>query len=336
MREIASPTPRQSATSTVLYLHMGMPKTGTSLLQSMLSASGPALARQGYAYPDLWPGSGHYGLSPVFQAPDGAPDTVREVRDYLADNQGRKVVLSLEGLSFALHTPRKRSNLAQFLNQCSGVAEVRAIIALRRIDEFYASLFLHVTKVRPQNAEAAPEAFVSRRSGWMDTLFSGMRWLREEQEIPLALVPYFEDANVLPGLFEALGIDPAELRSTPKRKVNRRLGLKAHSALALPEAQLERVGVERSELVPLLQTGTFVFEDETYDYDPLGYELRSQIHERALREARENGITEYVEAFGSAELPRASRTHIDASLISEADLADLIDAVAAWRARGAA
>lgn len=323
----------------MLYLHIGMWKTGTTSLQRILATNAPALALQGYLYPRRWtmgrPG-GHYALNSIDRSPDRAPALSRDVRRYLVQNRGRKVVLSTEGLAHSLlHEPGRKA-LAAFLELCSEAAEPRVIMALRRFDEYHAAAYLQVTKTARAGAAIPPAEFVRRRSRPMDMLFGGLRWLREEAGATVTLIPYAEGKDILPAVLRAMGIEQAgTLESGAATTANRRLGLKAHIVLSLPDGALARLGVRRGKLIKLFESGAFAFRDEVYDFDLLGHELRSRIHRRALEEARRHGIDEYVNAFAGVTLPATTATRFDTSLISGADLLDLTEAIAAQRATAA-
>jgi hypothetical protein len=329
-----------------LFLHIGMPKTGTTSLQRILHTNGPALAARGYVYPSRWvkgdPG-GHHDLTESIRtiaAPAGpsrdhaqARAISLEVCEFLSECRDQTVILSAEGLASALLAERMRPAFAGFVEQCATVADTTVVMAVRRLDEFLASAYLQVTKrVGRGGGSLTAEQYVhSRGHEWTDGLFSGIRWFRKQAVAKLVLVPYLECRDSLPDLLRAVGIDDAtDLRSGPSPRTNRRLGLKAQAVLLLPDQALRVLGVRRRrQLIDLFSSGEFAFRDETYDYEALGHELRSEIQERALKAAERFGIDEYTTAFSDAELPSAPRTRIDTSLISGDDLSDLARAVAA-------
>jgi hypothetical protein len=332
----ASAEPTRPASTTKLFLHIGMPKTGTSAAQHVLAHNAPALRARGYVYPDQWMGDlgGHNVLTDRIRKPAQAPAISGEVCRYLSERRGESVILSAEGLAGTLLATRRRRAFADFVAQCLAIADTRVVMALRRIDEFLASVYLQVTKMGMGDGTLTPEEYLaSRGSKWTDELFSGIRWFRDQSEAELVLIPYLEDEDFLPQLLAALGLDdPTDLRLEPTERVNRRLGLKAQSVFLLPDRALDVLGVKRrTELADLFRSGEFEFRDEVYEYDVLGGELRGEIHARALERARECGIDEYTDAFADAEPGSAPRARIDSSLITATDLSDLANVVEAQK-----
>jgi hypothetical protein len=328
-----SAEPTRPMAGTKLFLHIGMPKTGTSAAQHVLARNAPALRARGYVYPEQWMGAlgGHHVLTDRIRKPGQAAPISGEVCRYLSEHRGESVILSTEGLAGTLLTTRRRRAFADFVARCVAIADTRVVMALRRIDEFLASVYLQVTKMGMGDGTLTPEEYVaSRGRKWTDGLFSAIRWFREQTKAELVLIPYLEDEDFLPELLGALGLDDlTDLRPEPTERVNRRLGLKAQSVFLLPDRALDVLGVKRrTQLADLFSSGEFEFRDEVYDYDVLGGELRGQIHARALKRARECGIDEYTDAFADAEPGSAPRARIDSSLITATDLSDLARAVA--------
>ena len=315
---------------------MGMPKTGTTSLQGALSGNAEALAARGYLYPDRWitgdPPAHHVLAHSIARNPHEAPALTRDICEYLSQHPNRKVILSSEGVTRTLLHQPGRAVLGEFLKRCSEVAEVTVVIALRRIDAFLGSAYLQVSKSGRIAFGLTAEQFLSRRAGrWTHGLFSGLQWLRSNPDVRVVMLPYFERTDSLPAQLVALGIDDtAGMQLEPARNLNRRLGLKAQAALMLPNQALRPLGVRRRrQLIELFDSGRFEFSDESYDYDVLGYELRSQVHRRALAQAERLGIKEYTAAFSGVELPSAPQSHVDTSLISAGDLHDLARALEA-------
>ena len=269
----------------------------------------------------------------IARNPREAPALTRDICEYLSQHPNRKVILSSEGVARSLLHQPGRAVLGEFLKRCSEVADTTVVIALRRLDAFLGSAYLQITKTgEPISVGLTAEQFVSRRGRqWINGLFSGLHWLRSNPEVRLVLVPYLERTDSLPNLLAALGIDDtAGMQLEPARNLNRSLGLKAQAALMLPNQALRPLGVRRRrQLIELFDSGRFEFSDESYDYDVLGYELRSQIHTRALAQAERLGIKEYTAAFSDVELPSTRQSHIDTSLISAVDLHDLARALEA-------
>jgi hypothetical protein len=328
----------RAADAAKLYLHIGMPKTGTTSFQHVLQDGREALEAIDYVYPDRWlkgsPGGHHVLTDSMTREPEQGQSISREVRGYLRGHPGKTVILSAEGLASTVLESDTRGTFVRFVERCGTVAETTVVLALRRLDEFLASAYLQVTKKGRGNGTLTPEQYLETRGNdWTDRLFSGVQAFREATTADLVLIPYHEGRDSLPELLRAVGIDgETALRSATGKRVNRRLGLKAQAVFLLPDEALEVLGIQRRrQLIDLFSSGRFEFRDEIYDYDVLGGELRREIQTRALKEARRCGIDEYADAFGEIEARSTPRARLESSLISAADLSDLARAVEAER-----
>ncbi len=330
--------PRPEASAPTVYLHIGMPKTASTSLQHVLSTGAEALRERGYLYPAQWTRGvppGHHALTEAVSGdPSAMLDIARELRQYLSQHPARHVVLSAEGLAEALLRDRARATLGAFLTRCAATAELEVVIAIRRLDEFLHSAFLQATKAGRAGQALTAEEFVSARGRrWVENLFPGIEWLRESAPGRLTILPYHEGEDLLAELLQALGLRGLQEAVTDRpAQANRRFGLKAQAVMLLPDAALRVLGMrQRQHLYDLFGSGQFEFGDEVYDYDVFGYDLRQEIHSRALARAAECGIHEYTTAFAHAAVPHMAAVDLDTSLLSSADFYELHEALKGQR-----
>jgi hypothetical protein len=322
----------------MLYLHIGLPKTGSTSIQQLLAANRDALLYQGFVYPSRWAdrdGIAHHALGEDLVEPaPPLPAVWEEVFDHLRNTTDRHTLVSTEMLSFGLDPDRFRL-LRHFLGRCSAETETRVIVVLRRFDALIASQYLHRLKLGflrlgSDGPKKMLDDFVADRSKWIDRLFCGLGRLRKTwQPWEVTFVRYIEGQDVTPATLCAMGLDSTALPTSSRSVIGGSLGLKAQSVLAYPDESLEEMGLSRRNLIELFEPRYFEFEDEVYDYDPLGHLRRRVLHERALTCAEEYGVAEYIDAFGSDEIPRSKRTLITPANLSLQELASLIGYVRA-------
>ena len=309
----------------MLYLHIGMPKTGTTTLQRLLSARRRELAELGYDYPARWGKPGyvaHHEIGTEIVEGNEPPRAGPEFLEHLASRQGRfHVIVSTESLTNALHPPRL-DRLRDFLRSCAEIESLTVILTLRRMDAFFASMYLQRVKVAKPVAPI--EQFVNRRYAWMDRFFAALRELRKPSEAwGLALLSYREGGDSVQPVLNAFGLS-GSLSAEPAR-LNPGLGAKGQALLRFLDqfAPALQHQVKRAKLARILESGEFQFSNELHDYDVLGHRQRVRIAEHALRRARDNGIWEYVRAFSDAAIAPRPEVQITPALITRDDLEEL-------------
>ena len=216
----------------VLYLHIGVNKTGTSFIQHVLNANHRRLAKAGLLYPRTGClGDAHYALS---QALDFAPmppinasiDDValQKMRESLrAEIQRWKphsVVLSSE----MFVVPRQVELVRSFLEEY----DCRILVYLRRHDGWWESVYAQAVKtVRKPPWEVGFEGFYrhhSKRPNYGNYLALLQRWAKVFGRENIIVRPYERQQNQ-PGLihdfFKAIGqADLLELLEEENEKVN--------------------------------------------------------------------------------------------------------------------
>jgi hypothetical protein len=315
----------------VLYLHIGLPRTGTTSLQAVLARSVPELARAAYLYPEEWRDHediAHHNLGIAVLEGESGSETTRRFLDYVLLNRAQHIVVSTEWLSNGLDRTRFPM-LQAFLAACTERVSTTVVLMLRRMDDAVASMYLHETKWGEQT-DFDMDQYVMFRLTWIAELFEGLQRLRETSCVSsMAVIPYLDGFDSVVRVLAAMGLSDSGISTAQRARLGRRLGLKAHAALRyLDEWKVELGCPIRSDVVGLFESGEFTFRDDADDYDILGYETRQFLHDHALQAAREHGIDPYLEAFADARIQQSERRTIARTLIAPGDLADLREELA--------
>jgi hypothetical protein len=132
-----------------LFLHIGLPKTGTTAWQVWAEGNRAALLDRGIDLPDAMdqnPWANHHFLRVAIRKGD-----VRTVSDMLEAARAPTLFVSNEGLSLHLHEMRP-DRLRQFRDVVAGV-EVICVLVLRRADDWVRSMYKQML-LNTQNAAA--------------------------------------------------------------------------------------------------------------------------------------------------------------------------------------
>lgn len=147
----------------VIYIHIGMNKTGTTALQNYFQQGQSALARAGVLYPTTGRiGTAHYALSASlgFCNPSVSPSWKQDIRclkrDFLREVSGstKKVVFSSE--DFLLNKPFE--HLKSFFDGYP----LKVVVYLRRHDHWWLSAYAQAVKMKhlpPWNL--GPQGFIN-------------------------------------------------------------------------------------------------------------------------------------------------------------------------------
>jgi hypothetical protein len=145
-----------SAQGPVFYIHIGVPKTATTTIQSFFTMHRDALLQRGVLYPTSIANSdGHSELHRVLSAvlePDSVPwldglrkhmenrNVIASLFEEAARTKAKTVVLSAESLAFMRRPERLRRALDPYSS--------RVLVYLRRQDDFLASFYNQLIKSR--------------------------------------------------------------------------------------------------------------------------------------------------------------------------------------------
>ena len=301
-----------------LLLHVGSPKTATTLVQRHFSST-DVLAANGVHYPGP-------GRNPNRFAHHGLGLMLMDCRDAeAAALLGKELaprgmtLVSSESMTNCITAPRRLRSFQAFLGaMVAAVDEVRVLIFLREASSFFESMYLHTVKAT--GLKTSFDDYLREREGWYAALFANLETMeRECPDIVLDARAFI--ASAYAGDWrDVLGFDPG-LDTT--RRVNPRLSLKAQSVLKEYDLFRERSGLplERSDAIIAFSSAESPFEDDLYDFSPYRPGMAESIRQRVLDEARRYDRIEYLAAFADAPVkPAPAYAQIDFGQLTPHDL----------------
>jgi len=312
----------------MLTIHAGMPKTGTTAFQRALANSAAALEEIDVLYPvEFRNGEGlaHHALSAEMASQNSlSGGQAGQFLEFLDSARTKRVVISSEAFTNCL-SRRKILTFLHFLSACSERMPLRLVFALRRVDTFFESMYLHSVKVG-ETAQSI-ESYLEARFGWADEFFAQLSVLRNIGLVErVALVRYERNASFVRNLLIALNIRPVELgKVEPVVSRNERLGLKAQSLLLhLPYFEkLLGENLHRERIVQAFEKKQFSFAGDTDVYSVIDRLQRLYHHEKALRAAMDCGIMEYGHFFANQQPEARPFFSLSPDLLISSDLESL-------------
>ena len=130
-----------------LYVHIGLPKTGTTALQTFFNTNTEALLNAGYYYPKAFRDSENmaHHILPYLIA-SGSEDIVnilsREISESENNYKFTKIILSSEGFINLLLDSSTSSLFDLFLSQMEIDFQVKIILSIRKINEYIKSIYV--------------------------------------------------------------------------------------------------------------------------------------------------------------------------------------------------
>jgi len=313
-----------------LYLHCGLPHTGTTSLQVALSKHRDQLAEAGIDYPERrrLGGDWHSEVVALLNAGDGGVSRIDRFLDYLSSKEDRAVLISDEVLSRWL-LPVERASLIDLLRVVQGSSPVVCLWTLRRADRWIRSRYTYLLST---GRATAPLAEYSReylnRPG---EAFAGFREVGAALEREIAFSRYDASGAHHREILRTIGapsslcaeID-ASLRAGPRR--NRALSQKMAAVLLHRQAISARVGVElpAARLQQLFRSGEFSFADDA-PCEPMDADIGDAIHAKALQSAVDAGFDRYPQFFGDAGIEPRTPVSLAPDVVSDGDLDRLVD-----------
>ena len=296
-----------------LYLHVGSPKTATTLVQRHFSRSG-VLAAHGVHYPAVGDDPTDYAQHDLGRAMlrDDYASALAIVSRATAGRAA--TLLSSEGVTNCIASPRRFPDFVKFLRTIAGSLDaVRVIVFLREASAFLESMYLQSMKA---GELAIPfDGYLSQRRGWHETLF---RNLSEIESIGGCVVL---DAHAfLPGSYaeewrRALGFDiglPGTARANP------RLSLKSQVFFRQFEAFRSRRGlaIERRDALELMGRHPSPFEDDLDRFRLYRDGVADAIRAQALAAAARYSRHEYLLAFSAHGPTRRDGPWVDIDAVA--------------------
>ncbi|EAJ1640349.1 hypothetical protein CG361_07665, partial [Campylobacter jejuni] len=139
------------------YLHIGMPKTGTTSIQTFLTKNKFLLLKQNYLYPESILEWGHQHITLVWIIKSlklnkkllflkkEYKQILINFRKELQENKNKNVILSTEGLTWDFNNPTYVKILYKIL-KLLGFNTIKIIVYLRQQEDMLSSLYSENTK----------------------------------------------------------------------------------------------------------------------------------------------------------------------------------------------
>lgn len=200
-----------------LILHVGQGKTGSSMLQSMLANSVPALASNGIFYP---------GFRDMAEAASGkiSSGNLDTLEPSLEENFERAVALSPSSKTILFSNETIYHRYAQCESDVRAIlaagVKVEMILFIRDPLDQAASGFVQCIKRQGETGE-----FYERMKGYAaPEQFEKFVCDRRDEGVHLHIANYSRHSHNLTGKFcEFLGVDPDRMTAPPVKTVNRSL-----------------------------------------------------------------------------------------------------------------
>jgi hypothetical protein len=320
-----------------IIFHLGMPKTGTSLLQNCLyrSLSDPGASH--VILPRLGRGAGiaHHEL--VQRLRDLQPGGTAQLADELmaeihasraggmADSGKRCVAFVTSEQFTSMCGADGADHLADFIALFGDKMDAQAVIVIRELSEFLESMYLQ--SARAGNLKWTFDDYVSSRQRWASRFFRGIAKLKGRLGDKLRIEFQHRGFDVLRVASTLLEIPEEVLQrasrtlpSTAKRELKEQVALsflaKSEQAVGFP--------IDRSRLVRLFDATPDLFENRIKQYTLYTPETRREAVTRFLQIADEARFPEYRAAFEGALRGREIPTHaLDFSCLDGSDFARL-------------
>jgi len=315
----------------LIYLHCGWPKTGTTSLQAALLKHRDLLASEGFAYPDAWRlgnDGAHHGLVDVLSAASESGAALSEFQEALMAEEAQHVLLSAESITIWLMKDEKCEVLLRFLHAVREVGPLSCLWTLRRFDDLVHSGCMHALLV----GEPTRSPIDLMRSFQRNRIFANMPRVEDAVDGNAVYVRYEPSGAHNAELLRTLGLSDdlagailSEMAASPRANASR--SRKQLAAVIGADTLSSRtvVGLDKPSLRKAFASGNFSFENDG-PCELAGRETRLELHENALRLAREHGFEAYQRFFADEQLgefPDPAR--IDADAITDRDLDSLVE-----------
>jgi len=316
-----------------LVVHLGMPKTGTSLLQNVIVR----LLRRTPDLPLIYPEYGrgkaiaHHRLTHDLR--DGDPAAlgaalVAEIAERRAEAPNARVAFcSSEGFT-NLCGSSVADRLVAFFDAMdaargAGARPAEAVLVVRELSTFLQSMYLQSARFG-HTGMAFPDYLRSRRK-WVRELFAGLVFLQDRLGPRVVLEFQKPGFDVLAYFARHLGLAPdplaeiaAEVPSTATRTLKEQIALThlphLEAALGLP--------IDRQRLVALFEGG-FAFADDLRGFTLYAPDAQGALADEIAADAVAAGFDGYARAFAGFRPKAAPEGALAFERLSAADRAAL-------------
>jgi hypothetical protein len=319
----------------VLYLHGGLPRTGTTSFQAVLFRNRRRLAEVGVLYPDRWRDGwdAHHGFVALLEP--GAADNgeVEEFHHLLRSNREEAVLISTEHLTTRLRAVDGRLKpLLSLLGTAGEITPVTCLWTLRRADSLLTSVYL--LRVWNDQPVPAPAEFFHEHTRVYCDGVGGLCEVSDALDGNAVYSRYKPGGAHHEEILRTVGVaDPVrreivdELRGGPR--LNLQLTQKAAAAMLNLEAISARAGIEipHAALKEAFFYGALKFDDDAR-CELIGSDRRRAVHEEVLAASATVGFEPYRAFFGAEEIQPASPVSLDPDVLTDEDLGRLVAHVA--------
>jgi hypothetical protein len=285
-----------------LYIHVGTPKTATSLAQDHFATG--ALDRHGIQYPLAGRPPrrpGHHLLGHAVMASDF--EAARTQLDAMDAPCGKRL-LSTEAFSNGLADPRRIDLLEQvFAHAGQGFERTVVIVFLREASTFFESMYLQSMKAAGLRVPFAD--YLKARGAWYPTLFASLDRLGRRMEVrayPFVPSRYARDWDA--ALDTPIGLD-TRARRNPRLSLKSQLFLRDYEELDAEAA----LPMSRRKAIKAFAAAPPPFEDDTPDFTLYWPSLAAGVHGAAIAGATGTAGAAYRDAFagtpGTTRVPVA-------------------------------
>ena len=318
-----------------LYIHCGLPKTGTTSIQTSLTSRREELRTIGYSYPSVGlsaVGNAHHNISlEILNRPDFAPERggVGELlRDLERVDRPPNVVISSENFVNCIsRIPQGDNRFVEFVRAAMERNDrVRLIFMFRRFARFFESMYLQRMKTGRPNSKV-PE-FVFECKQWTKSILNALSALSREigRENLILIDLEREGGDALPLFLSTVGIPQS---ATPSVRLNERLGLKKTAFLYRFQYAAEGIRNDRSDK-EVLRAGRALLRmpdlpGEIFDYRILPFDDANAIQQIARTEmppefasAIDSVATAETQAYTAVELPNVHLTESELAAMTSA------------------
>jgi hypothetical protein len=327
-----SPKSRESLPMTRILFHLGMPKTGTTLLQNTMARAVPALRAQGVLYPRAGRvGSAHHPLTHILREKGPAEraaylsDLAAEIAAARAEGpEVRLALVSSEGM-VNLCGAETAADFAEFLSNPGEGLQGTAVIFLREMTSFFESMYFQTTRFRSLDHNF--DEYLAPRPNWVRNTLAGLTIIKARMGDAFEIVTAGKGYDVLRA-FEARLALPDRFLDEPSRSVGStaRPSLKSQTALVHLEAIEGEIGFKINRRVfSRMLSGGKVFADDVAQFTIYAPGQRAQVAAMGIAIMEEAGFADYA-ALTRALPPQTLPHHvIDRATLTADDIAAVAD-----------